>query len=83
LGNSSNQRPKMIESGRLLTLNPSDSERCALSQHYLETAELISCHLSKKLVGRGCDTSLREFKINAAVLILVAGPDSISLYSIA
>jgi len=33
-----------------------------------ETAELISCDLSKKLVGRGCDVSLREFKINAAVL---------------
>jgi len=62
-----------------LTLNPSDSERSALSEHYLETAELISCRFSKKLVGRGCETSVREFTINAAVLILVASPDSISL----
>ena len=53
----------MIESGRASDFESSDSERCALSQHYLETAELISCHLSKKLVGRGCATSLREFKI--------------------
>ncbi|HJX92247.1 MAG TPA: hypothetical protein VJ372_17235 [Pyrinomonadaceae bacterium] len=65
-------------------MNPSDSERCALSQHPPETVELTSCHLSKELVGKGCATSLHEFKIQRrAVLILVATPDSISLYSIA